>query len=65
MVAPPAEQKQMKTDALLMAALEHVAEPGYAAIVFRRTYADLVLPDALMDRARRWLSGTGAKWLDK
>ncbi len=48
-----------------MAALEHVAEPHYSAIIFRRTYADLVLPDALMDRARRWLSGTGAKWLDK
>src|SRR5216684_5523404 len=29
-----------KTDALLMAALEYVAEPGYSAIIFRRTYAD-------------------------
>jgi len=54
-----------KSDALLMAALQYVDVPGYAAILFRRTYADLALPGALMDRAAEWLAGTAAKWSDK
>lgn len=53
-----------KSDALLMAALQYVEIPGYAALLLRRTYADLVLPEALMDRARQWLSGTDAQWKD-
>lgn len=51
-----------KSEALLMAALQYVDQPGYAAIIFRRTYADLALPGALMDRADEWLSGTDATW---
>jgi predicted phage terminase large subunit-like protein len=51
-----------KSDALLMAALQYVDVPGYAAMLLRRTYADLSLPGALMDRAAQWLSGTAAKW---
>lgn len=51
-----------KSDALLMAALQYVDEPGYAALLLRRTFADLALPEALMDRAGEWLSGTDAKW---
>lgn len=39
----------------LMAALQFVDVPGYSAILFRRTYADLALPGALMDMARKWL----------
>ena len=54
-----------KSDALLMAALQYVDVPGYAAIIFRRTYADLVLPEALMDRAQEWLQPTDARWNDK
>lgn len=50
-----------KSDALLMAALQYVDVPGYAAILFRRTYQDLSLPGALMDRARAWLTGK-ASW---
>jgi predicted phage terminase large subunit-like protein len=53
-----------KSDALLMAALQYVDIPGYAALLLRRTYADLILPEALMDRARQWLSGTDAQWRD-
>lgn len=30
--------------------------PDYSAILFRRTFADLALPGALMDRAREWFS---------
>jgi predicted phage terminase large subunit-like protein len=51
-----------KSDALLMAALQYVDVPGYAAILFRRTYADLSLPGALLDRAREWLGATDARW---
>lgn len=54
-----------KSDALLMAALQYVDVPGYAAILFRRTYTDLTLPGALMPRAESWLSGTNARWSDK
>jgi phage terminase large subunit-like protein len=49
------------SDALLMAALQYVDVPGYAALLLRRTYSDLVLPGALMDRARDWLQGM-ARW---
>lgn len=50
-----------KSDALLMAALEYVHVPGYAALILRRSYADLALPGAIMDRAQEWLRGT-ARW---
>jgi predicted phage terminase large subunit-like protein len=45
-----------KSSALLMAALQYVDVPNYSAILFRRTYADLSLPGALMDRFRSWVS---------
>ncbi len=51
-----------KSDALLMAALQYVDVPGYSAILFRRTFTDLMLPDAIMDRAATWLSGTDARF---
>jgi len=54
-----------KSDALLMAALQYVDVPHYAAILFRRTYTDLSLPGALMDRAHEWLGNTAARWQDK
>ena len=45
-----------KSSALLMAALQYVDVPGYNAIIFRRTYADLALPGAIMDRFTEWIS---------
>lgn len=45
-----------KSSALLMAALQFVDVPNYSAILFRRTYADLALPGALMDRFITWMS---------
>lgn len=54
-----------KSDCLLMAALQYVDIPNYAAILFRRTYADLALPGALMDRAAEWLMPTAAKWSEQ
>lgn len=45
-----------KSSALLMAALQYVDVPNYSAILFRRTFADLSLPGALMDRFRTWIA---------
>lgn len=54
-----------KSDALLMAALQHVESPRYSAILFRRSFTDLALPGALMDRAKSWLMGRpGVEWND-
>ena len=47
---------------LLMAALQYVMVPGYSALILRKTYKDLALPGALMDRAHQWLSQTDAVW---
>lgn len=50
-----------KTDALLMAALQYVHVSDYAAIIFRRSFTDLELADALVPRSKAWLTGK-AKW---
>jgi len=44
-----------------MAALQYVDVPGYAALILRRTYKALTLPEALLDRSRQWFVGA-AKW---
>ena len=49
------------SDALLMSALAYVDVPGYNALILRRTWPDLSLPGAIMDRAREWLQGTDAE----
>lgn len=58
-----------KSDALLMCALQYVDIPGYSAIIFRKTFADLVKPGALIDRAQQWLAPWTQKrivrWVDK
>lgn len=53
-----------KSDALLMAALQFVDVPGYSALILRRTYSDLALPGAIMDRAAEWFRPTAATWSD-
>jgi hypothetical protein len=53
-----------KSDALLMGALQYVHRRDYAAIIFRRTYKDLALPGAIMDRCKEWLMGSPAKWTE-
>lgn len=52
------------SDAGLMAALQYVDVPGYSALIIRRTFADLSLPGAIMERAGHWLEGTAAKKRD-
>jgi hypothetical protein len=51
-----------KSSALLMDALKYVEVANYSALLLRRTYADLSKQGALMDRAKEWLTGTGAAW---
>lgn len=53
-----------KSDAGLMGALQFVDVPGYSALIIRRTFQDLALPGAIMDRAEEWLTGTGARKRD-
>lgn len=53
----------------LAAALQFVDIPGYSAILFRKTFADLNLPGALMSMSKEWLmpfveSGE-VKWSEK
>src|SRR5262249_10773747 len=49
-----------KSAALLMGALLFVDQPDYHALLIRRTFADLALPGAIMDRMRAWLAGSDA-----
>ncbi|WP_254512817.1 terminase large subunit domain-containing protein [Anatilimnocola floriformis] len=51
-----------KSEALLMAALEHVHVPGYAALILRRDTQRLNLAGGLIPRSHEWLSGKGATW---
>ena len=58
-----------KSVAQLMAALQFVDVPGYSAILFRTTYADLSLPGALIDMSKDWLmpfvDSREVQWKDK
>jgi hypothetical protein len=46
-----------------MAALQYVGDPGYSALILRRTYAELTnSTDGLIPRAHQWLQGTDAVW---
>ena len=52
-----------KTDYLLMAASQYCDYPEYAALILRKTYADLALPGAIMDRAISWWADRyGIRW---
>lgn len=55
-----------KTDGALQAALRYVHIPGYAALILRRNYNQLLLPDGILARANEWLLGTqGVRWSGK
>lgn len=51
-----------KSDALLAAALQYVDRPKYAALILRRTFAELALPEAIMATSKAWLTGSDARW---
>lgn len=54
---------------LLAAALQYVDVPGYSAILFRKTFSDLMLPGALIPMSQEWLTPFLAsgevRWQDK
>lgn len=55
-----------KSVAQLMCALQYVDVPGYAAILFRKTFADLTLPGALISMSKEWLMDhPGVRWVEK
>lgn len=41
---------------ILAAALQYIDVPGYSAILFRKTFADLMLPSALIPLSQQWLA---------
>jgi predicted phage terminase large subunit-like protein len=45
-----------------MSALQFVKESDYAALILRKSYADLKQPGALIPRSIAWLAGTAARW---
>ena len=51
-----------KTDALLMSSVQYADFSNYRCLVLRRTYPELSMPGAIMDRAKDWWSGTHARW---
>ena len=51
-----------KSDALLMAASQHVKDPEFSGVLFRRTHAEHKLAGALADRAMEWWIPAGAHW---
>lgn len=51
-----------KSEAILMGAAQYVSIPGYAALILRRTYQDLAMEGAIMDRSHEWWDGSPAKW---
>lgn len=56
-----------KSDALLAAALQYVDAPNYAALILRKTFRQLDLPDSIMSRSKEWLMPhrvNGVQWND-
>jgi phage terminase large subunit-like protein len=51
-----------KSEALLMAALQYVNVPGYAALILRRDTQRLTLAGGLIPRSHAWLANSGATW---
>src|SRR5262245_55996879 len=51
-----------KSVALLMAALQYVKRPGYAALIIRKDLPRLALAGGLIPRSHEWLAGSKAKW---
>ncbi len=53
-----------KSDALLMAALQYVHVPNFAALILRKDTQRLRLSGGLIPRSHEWLAGSGATWND-
>ena len=46
-----------KSVSLLLAALQYADEPGYAALILRRTFKQLSKADSILAKAKEWLLG--------
>ncbi len=46
-----------KSLAILAAALQYVDEPGYSALILRRTFKQLAKADSILSKAKEWLLG--------
>lgn len=51
-----------KSVALLAAALQYADVPGYAALLVRRSYMELMQPNGLIDLSKKWLGPSDAVW---
>jgi predicted phage terminase large subunit-like protein len=51
-----------KSEALLKAAVQYVDFPHYRALIVRKTYPELAMPGAIMERAKAWFQGKVATW---
>lgn len=51
-----------KTAALLAAALQYADVSGYAALLIRGSYLELMQPNGLIDLSKKWLGPTDAVW---
>lgn len=54
-----------KSDAILMSSLQFAGLPDFSSLIIRRTYTDLALEGALIDRAHTWLDDTDAHWSEQ
>jgi len=54
-----------KTDMLLMDGLRQVKKRGYNGIIFRRTFRELEMADAIIPRAHEWYPLRGGEWSEK
>jgi predicted phage terminase large subunit-like protein len=51
-----------KSEALLMASLQHVDRPDYAAVLVRKNFPLFTQAGGLIERSHDWLGPTGAVW---
>jgi phage terminase large subunit-like protein len=51
-----------KSVALLMAALQHVSQSGYAALIIRKDFPRLSLAGGLIPRSHEWFAGREPRW---
>ena len=51
-----------KSVSLLGAGLQYADVPGYAALLVRRSYMELMQPNGLIDLSKKWLGATDAVW---
>lgn len=51
-----------KSVAALMSAAQYLTQPGYAALILRRTYPQLSQPGGLIPVSHEWWANTAARW---